>query len=74
MVQNPLINRTLLQMKYARIIELLAQRLHISSDRALEIFYSTQVYQYLDNLRYNLHNMGDAYIVDEIMIELENGY
>ena len=74
MVENALINKTLLQMKYVRVIELLAQRLQTDSARALEVFYSTRVYQYLSNLQYSLHNMGDAYIVDEIMIELENGY
>ena len=74
MIQNPLINRTLLQMKYARIIEQLAQTLNIDAPAALILFYHTKVYQYLNNLQYDLHNMGDAYIVDEIINELQNGY
>lgn len=35
---NPLINETLLQMKYARVIGLLAKQLKIPHSRALEIF------------------------------------
>ena len=35
-------------------------------------FYETHVYQYMCDLEYHLHNMSDAYCVDEIMLELEN--
>lgn len=69
---NPLINKTLLQMKFARIITLLARRLNIPESRALEIFYSTNVYKYMCDLKFHLHNMGDAYCVDEVMLELQN--
>lgn len=71
MSQNPLINETLLQMKYARIIDLLAQRLKVSHPRALQVFYNSDTYSYLDRKMYHLHNMSDAYIVDEIMLELQ---
>lgn len=69
---NPLINKTLLQMKFARIISILAKRLSIPEYKALEIFYSTNVYKYMCDLKYHLHNMGDEYCADEVMLELEN--
>lgn len=69
---NPLINKTLLQMKFARIITLLSKRLKVSESEALEIFYSTNVYQYMCDLKYHLHNMSDEYCADEVILELEN--
>ena len=35
--------------KQSRIIMLLAETLHISAERALDLFYSTEVYQQLTN-------------------------
>lgn len=70
-MSNPLINETLLQMKYARVIGLLAKQLEIPHSRALEIFYSSDTYRYLEQGLYHLHNMSDAYVVDEIMQELQ---
>jgi hypothetical protein len=72
MVKNPLVNETLLQMKYARVIVLLAKTLHISQERALDLFYTSDTYHYLSNLQFHLHNMGDAYLVDEIILEIQN--
>ncbi|MBR1834107.1 MAG: DUF3791 domain-containing protein [Bacteroidales bacterium] len=66
-------NETLLQMKYARIIMLLSERLSISPQRALDIFYNTSTYSYLSQKMYHLHNMSDAYLVDEIVLEWQNG-
>lgn len=69
---NPLINKTILQMKFARIVTILARRLSVTEYKALTIFYSTHVYQYMCDLQFHLHNMGDEYCVDEVMQELEN--
>ena len=71
MNENPLINETLLQMKYARVIDLLAKQLDISHPRTLEVFYHSDTYGYMSRKMYHLHNMGDAYIVDEVMQELQ---
>lgn len=70
MNKNPLINETLLQMKYARIISLLADRLSITHPQALDLFYSSKVYEYMSRHEYHLHNRSDAYVVDELLIEL----
>ena len=58
-------------MKYARVISLLAKTLGISDDRALGLFYTSDTYKYLSQKQYHLHNMSDAYLVDEIMLELQ---
>lgn len=71
MSENPLINETLLQMKYARVIMLLSERLSISPQRALDIFYNSSTYSYLSRNMYHLHNMSDAYLVDEVLLELQ---
>ena len=71
MTENPLINETLLQMKYARVVALLAETLGISQERALDLFYTSDTYSYLSRKMYHLHNMGDAYLVDEIVMELQ---
>jgi len=72
MNENPLINETLLQMKFARIITLLSERLDISPQRAIDIFYNSLTYRYLSKRMYHLHNMSDAYLVDEIVLELQS--
>ena len=50
---------------------LLARTLGISQERALDIFYNSDTYKCLSNLEYHLHNRSDAYLVDEIMLELQ---
>ena len=72
MNEHPLINETLLQMKYARVVSLLADTLNISDERALELFYMSDTYSYLSRQMYHLHNMSDAYLVDELMLELQS--
>ena len=72
MNENPLINETLLQMKYSRIISLLAQQLNIAHPQALDLFYNSETYSFLNRKMYHLHNMSDAYLVDEIILELQS--
>lgn len=69
MTVNPLINETLLQMKYAKVISLLAQKLDILEDKAMAIFYSSKTYSNINDLRNGLQNMSDAFLVDEIIQE-----
>lgn len=69
MTVNPLINETLLQMKYAKVISLLAQKLDIPKDKAMAIFYSSKTYSNINDLRNGLQNMSDAFLVDEIIQE-----
>ncbi len=56
--------------KQSRIIMLLAETLHISAERALDLFYSTQVYQQLTNPKSGLQLMSDQYIMEDLINEL----
>lgn len=69
MEDNNLINETLLQMKFARVINQLAERLKISQPEALKLFYQSNTYSNLCNKANHLHNMSDAFLVDEILFE-----
>ncbi|WP_297966418.1 DUF3791 domain-containing protein [uncultured Anaerovibrio sp.] len=59
----------LLQMKYSRIVALLAKRKNISLMDALTIFYHSQVYQLMSEGISDMHCMSDEYLVDELMME-----
>ena len=41
-------NRIILDMKYARIIEILAERLNISREEAMDIFYNSPLFELID--------------------------
>ena len=56
--------------KQSRIIMMLAETLHISAERALDMFYSTQVYQQLTNPKFGLQLMSDQYILEDLINEL----
>jgi len=59
----------LLQMKYSRIVALLAKRKNISLMDALTIFYHSQVYQLMSEGISDMHCMSDEYLVEELMME-----
>ena len=58
--------------KQSHIVMLLAQRLNISAEDALDIFYSTNTYKLLSSKVSGLHLMSDLYIVEDIMSEIKN--
>lgn len=62
----------LLWNKIARIIAQLADTLNISMDRALAIFYDSDVCRMLHDEKYGLHLMSDTYIVNDLIAELRN--
>lgn len=63
---------TVLWRKQSRLIMLLAEALQIDAERALDLFYSTKVYQQLSDPRYGLHLMSDPYILEDLMDELRS--
>lgn len=69
MAKEVQINETLLQMKFARVIGLLAERTHLSLPKALEMFYNSKTYSNLCDKANHLHNMSDAYLADEVLLE-----
>lgn len=48
---------------------MIADGLHISSERALDLFYRSNVYEMLVDPRYGIQTMSDTYIYDEFMME-----
>ncbi len=62
----------LLWNKIARVIAQLSDTLQISTDRALQIFYDSEVCQMLHKKELGLHLMSDTYIVNDLIEELRN--
>ena len=62
-------DKTLLQMKYARIIALLAERMSIDEEKAMEMFYNSNTYMLMSKGISDFHCLSDAYLVEEIMLE-----
>lgn len=58
--------------KIGRIVTLLAERLDITSERALDIFYTSATNTRLHNPSTLLYTFSDRYIVDDIIRELQN--
>ena len=56
--------------KQSRIIMMLAETLHIDAERALNLFYTTKVYQQLSDPKYGLQLMSDDYILENLIEEL----
>lgn len=62
-------NRTLLQMKYARIIEGFAKRMGLSREQALSFFYESDTYKLMDEGVGDMHARSDGYLIDELVFE-----
>ena len=60
----------LLWNKIARIILQLADTLQVPGDRALALFYESEVCRLLHNKECGLHLMSDTYIVNDLIAEL----
>lgn len=60
---------TLLQMKYARIISLLAKKADVDEEKAMEMFYESNTYILMSKGISDFHCMSDAYLAEEIMLE-----
>ena len=63
---------TVMQGKYRGVIELLASRLRISTDKALDLFYNSDTYKCLTLRNGDLLLKSDLYILDEIIRELQD--
>lgn len=62
-------NRTLLRMKFARVIEAYATRTGCSLDEALDVFYTSRTYTFMRDGVSDMHCMSIDYLVDELLEE-----
>ena len=62
-------NKTLLEMKYARIVSHFAELANISENEALKFFYHSDTYKLMSEQIADFHCYGDLYLADELMIE-----
>ena len=56
-------NPILLQKKYARVVELFAKENNISLEKALDIFYHSELYKLMSEGVSDMHCMSDEYLV-----------
>lgn len=70
MVMNA--NPILLQKKYARVVELFAKENRISLEKALDIFYHSELYKLMSEGVSDMHCMSDEYLVQELEDESNN--
>lgn len=59
-------NATLLQKKYAHVIELYANKNHVTPEMALERFYESYLYHQIGEGISDLHCMSDDYLADKL--------
>ena len=62
-------DKTLLQMKYARVVALFAVQQGLSMEDALDFFYHSETYQELREGIADLHGRSDQYVTDELTLE-----
>lgn len=54
-------------MKYARIIELIAEKQHITLDAAMDMLYSSPLFEIIDDGTADLICRSDIYLAGEII-------
>ena len=59
--------RILRDMKYARIIELIATRQNISREEAMEMLYSSPLFEIIDDGTADLICRSDIYLAEEVI-------
>lgn len=59
-------NETILQMKYARIIEQIAADLDISNVDAMDLFYNSRTFQLISQGVADMHCRSDRYLAEEV--------
>lgn len=65
-------NPILLQKKYARVVELFAKHNGLTLEKALGIFYHSELYQLMSEGISDMHCMSDEYLVRELEEEQNN--
>ena len=63
-------SKTILQKKYARVVELFARLSGMELEDALEFFYNSDTYMLMSEGIADMHCRSDEYLADELMQEL----
>ena len=58
--------------KESNIVIMLADRLGIDEERALDMFYSTKTYKLLSDSKSGIQLMSDEYILEDVLNEIAN--
>ena len=67
-------DKTLLQMKYSRVVALFAAQQGLSMEDALDFFYHSETYQELREGIADLHCRSDQYVADELAMEYHDSH
>ena len=67
-------DKTLLQMKYSRVVALFAAQQGLSMEDALDFFYHSETYQELREGIADLHCRSDQYVADELAAEYRESH
>jgi len=62
-------NKTLLQHKYANVIQAYATRENLSLRQAMDVFYKSYTYQEMREGISDMHCRSDMYLAEEIALE-----
>lgn len=69
---NDLAKQNILQAKYARIIEVLSEKMDIPIIDAMSLFYNSKTLDLIQNGTADLHCRSDKYLADEIILEVKD--
>ena len=62
-------NATILQMKFARIVRIFAEKANLTYEDALGKFYDSKTFDLVSNGIADMHCLSDEYLADELLIE-----
>lgn len=62
-------NKTILQMKYARIVPIFAEQTGITLEAALDFFYTSSIYQMMNEGIADLHCRSDGFLANLVKEE-----
>ena len=65
-------NKTILQMKYARIVSIFAEQTGITLEDALNFFYTSSIYQMMNEGIADMHCRSDGYLANLVKEEWKN--
>ena len=62
-------NPILLQRKYARIVQLFAEKTGLTYEQALDFFYNSKTFELISEGVADMHCLSEEYLAEELMIE-----